>query len=488
MPSGPSKRRISRPLNSLNSWSVKKPPGHVADVQLEQRVVVRRRREREAAPPAVLQQEVDVLAGEELQPLVGGQLELDDRDVGGGASRSTRSRHGRRLIWMSPARRTSCTSMTRSVCGFAQQKSARPLRLFVVGERRRLVRAVVDLAGEDPALAGAAGAVAAAVRQHEVGAHRGRQHGVAVVAGERVVAGLYGNLARHGCRMSCGRRGERVAPRQAEWTDGVIRVLLIGCGDVALRTADLLRGRARLYGLTRRPDDVPRLRAHGIVPIVGDLDRLATLDRLRAAPFAVLHFAPPPSEGRDDPRTRKLIAALARARSIPQRFVYISTSGVYGDCAGARVDETRVRAARRRRARGVASRPRTGCATGRRATASRCRSCARPASTPRRGCRSTGSSTARRCSCPTTTCSPTTSTPTISRARRSPRCSAAQPNRAYNVTDDAEMKMGGWFDARRRRVPPAAPAARDVGGGRAADRADAAVVHERVAPPRPTRG
>jgi nucleoside-diphosphate-sugar epimerase len=125
----------------------------------------------------------------------------------------------------------------------------------------------------------------------------------------------------------------------------VIRVLLIGCGDVALRTARLLHPKVRLYGLTRRVEDVAKLRAHGVVPIVGDLDRLRSLDRLRAAPFAVLHFAPPPSDGRDDARTQRLIAILARARSIPQRFVYISTSGVYGDCAGARVDETRPRRA-----------------------------------------------------------------------------------------------------------------------------------------------
>src|SRR5205814_8851338 len=95
----------------------------------------------------------------------------------------------------------------------------------------------------------------------------------------------------------------------------------------------------------RRAEDIPRLRAHGIVPIVGDLDLFASLGRLRAAPFAVLHFAPPPSEGRDDPRTQKLIAALTRARSIPRRFVYVSTSGVYGDCAGGRVAETRPRRA-----------------------------------------------------------------------------------------------------------------------------------------------
>jgi len=131
----------------------------------------------------------------------------------------------------------------------------------------------------------------------------------------------------------------------------VIRVLLIGCGDVALRTARLLHPKVRLYGLTRRNEDVAKLRAHGIVPIIGDLDRLRSLERLRAAPFAVLHFAPPPSDGRDDTRTQKLIAALARARSIPQRFVYISTSGVYGDCAGAQVDEMRPRRAQTPRGR-----------------------------------------------------------------------------------------------------------------------------------------
>ena len=133
--------------------------------------------------------------------------------------------------------------------------------------------------------------------------------------------------------------------------DEVIRVLLIGCGDVALRTADLLRGRARLYGVVRRADEIAKLRAHGVVPIVADLDRLATLDRLRTAPFAVLHCAPPPSDGRDDPRTRRLLAALARARIIPQRFVYLSTSGVYGDCAGAHVSEAHARRAHTPRAR-----------------------------------------------------------------------------------------------------------------------------------------
>jgi len=113
-----------------------------------------------------------------------------------------------------------------------------------------------------------------------------------------------------------------------------------------MRAADLLAGRARLVGLTRRGDDIAKLRSHGVVPIVGDLDALRSLARLRFSPDAVMHFAPPPAEGRGDPRTGRLIAALSAARRIPRRFVYVSTSGVYGDCAGARIDESRPRARR----------------------------------------------------------------------------------------------------------------------------------------------
>ena len=106
-----------------------------------------------------------------------------------------------------------------------------------------------------------------------------------------------------------------------------------------------------MYGLIRRSDEIPKLRARGIVPIVGDLDQFDTLARLRIAPFAVVHCAPPPSDGRSDLRTQRLVAALASAQIITRRFVYLSTSGVYGDCAGARVTEARPRRAQTPRAR-----------------------------------------------------------------------------------------------------------------------------------------
>ncbi len=120
------------------------------------------------------------------------------------------------------------------------------------------------------------------------------------------------------------------------------RLLIIGCGDVALRVAPQLRDRYRLYALTHSLERVPLLRAHGVVPITGDLDDAASLDALAGIAHDVLHCAPPPHRGTRDTRTAHLIAALTKGKSLPQQLVYISTSGVYGDCEGAFVDETRV--------------------------------------------------------------------------------------------------------------------------------------------------
>ena len=94
----------------------------------------------------------------------------------------------------------------------------------------------------------------------------------------------------------------------------------------------------RVYALVRGRD--ADLAALGVTQIVGDLDRPASLHRLAGLADAVLHSAPPPDNGDEDPRTRRLIAALRR-RSLPRCLVYISTSGVYGDCQGAPVFETR---------------------------------------------------------------------------------------------------------------------------------------------------
>ncbi len=118
------------------------------------------------------------------------------------------------------------------------------------------------------------------------------------------------------------------------------RLLIIGCGDIARRVIPLLAGRYRICALIRTAARGKALSAQGIMPIHGDLDEFASLARLAGLADIVLHLAPPPNAGILDARTRHLLAALSRGR-LPERFVYISTSGVYGDCGGAVVGETR---------------------------------------------------------------------------------------------------------------------------------------------------
>lgn len=117
-------------------------------------------------------------------------------------------------------------------------------------------------------------------------------------------------------------------------------LLIVGCGDIGLRVLKLLQGRWRVLALSSSPGRLAELRAAGAEPLMGNLDEPATLGRLGALASHVLHLAPPPSQGAQDPRTRHLLAALARG-SVVSRLVYASTTGVYGDCQGQRFDETR---------------------------------------------------------------------------------------------------------------------------------------------------
>jgi nucleoside-diphosphate-sugar epimerase len=91
--------------------------------------------------------------------------------------------------------------------------------------------------------------------------------------------------------------------------------------------------------------DVARLRASGVTAAVADLDDPESLSAIDFDADCLLHSAPPPRAGTEDSRTAHLIEALERCRKsgaiVPRRVVYLSTSGVYGDCKGAWVDESR---------------------------------------------------------------------------------------------------------------------------------------------------
>ena len=223
------------------------------------------------------------------------------------------------------------------------------------------------------------------------------------------------------------------------------RLLIIGCGDVMRRALPQLVLRWQVLALVRSRD--PQLAALGITQIEGDLDRPDTLTRLGGISDAVIHSAPPAAQGTGDTRTRNLIAALQRGKSLPRQLVYISTSGVYGDCGGAWVGETRAASAKSARA-------------------------ARRVDAERR-LRRFGRQRGRHC------CVSILRAPGIYAADRLPlerlhkgqplmvhgedshtnhihaedlgrACSAAlkrgRANRVYNINDDSSLAMGEWFD------------------------------------------
>lgn len=115
--------------------------------------------------------------------------------------------------------------------------------------------------------------------------------------------------------------------------------LIVGYGDIGQRVAALWNEKGGLVAaLVRSARDMG-----GARPVLGDLDQPDSLAALPAEGAVLFHFAPPHPAGqtdtRTDTRTANLLAALEAQP--PRRIVYISTSGVYGDCGGAWVDETR---------------------------------------------------------------------------------------------------------------------------------------------------
>jgi nucleoside-diphosphate-sugar epimerase len=224
------------------------------------------------------------------------------------------------------------------------------------------------------------------------------------------------------------------------------RLLIIGCGDVMRRALPQLVQRWRVLALVRRRD--PQLEALGVTQIEGDLDQPGTLTRLAGIADAVIHSAPPPAQGSGDPRTRNLIAALQRGKSLPRQLVYISTSGVYGDCGGARVSETRSPSAQSARA-------------ARRVDAERrLRRFGRQRGRPCRVSilRAPGIYAEDRLPLerlhqrlPLMLHAEDSHTNHIHAADLGRACSAAlvrgRANRTYNINDDSSLAMGEWFDA-----------------------------------------
>lgn len=151
--------------------------------------------------------------------------------------------------------------------------------------------------------------------------------------------------------------------RKISGQQGKRKLLVIGAGDIGRRVIANLRGEMRVAAATSTPASRPALKHIGAVPVLADLDRPGTLKRLPRDWDALLHCAPPQAHGARDQRTRNLLRVLLQRGNLrhkrtsltrgpgPSRvLVYLSTSGVYGDCGGARITEARPVAPRNARA------------------------------------------------------------------------------------------------------------------------------------------
>lgn len=109
--------------------------------------------------------------------------------------------------------------------------------------------------------------------------------------------------------------------------------LIAGCGDIGRRVVHALhRAGGEVTAILRDPQKAAAAQALGAVVRIEDLDRPQS-----AGDWPWLFwFAPPPATGHGDTRLRNWLAVQCGRI---ERLVYVSTSGVYGDCEGRWIDE-----------------------------------------------------------------------------------------------------------------------------------------------------
>lgn len=118
------------------------------------------------------------------------------------------------------------------------------------------------------------------------------------------------------------------------------KVLIVGCGDIGRRIARFAKeeGITEICGLVRTDTAREELKGLGIAPFVANLDDPASVSELPTKEAVVFYLAPPPGGGFSEPRVRAFCAAIVPEKR-PVAIVYVSTSGVYGDCGDRAVTE-----------------------------------------------------------------------------------------------------------------------------------------------------
>ena len=122
-----------------------------------------------------------------------------------------------------------------------------------------------------------------------------------------------------------------------------MKVLFIGCGDIAQRTAKGLSKKYDCFGLRRNPEKLPT----EITPITADASNAQQLFSVASGGFDIWVATLTPAEfTRQAYQQSNLAVAQAMAQAVnalhqaPKLIIWVSSTSVYGDNKGDWVDET----------------------------------------------------------------------------------------------------------------------------------------------------
>lgn len=312
-------------------------PRNVPNVELNLVCKMGSPRHRVTASLAIFENQFNVLASQVLKPLGRGQLQERNHDVrrNGLNARDTARKFADRDV----TRTLDFARLDDEIIKRMRAAKERVSLQFLLGRQGRgLVHCMFDMSGHKTSLARAACAVPAAIWQANPRPKRRCKDGVFLHRAKLVPARLNRHRKCHVQKSEEKMRRPLGTRRNGEMSVRPFakpRILIVGCGDVGLRLASRLNRRFDVIGTARSANGLAAIRAAGARALKLDLDQ--PLPAALSAPAAwVVHLAPPDASGTIDRRTRRLIGAL---RGV-SRLIYVSTSGVYGDCRGELVDET----------------------------------------------------------------------------------------------------------------------------------------------------
>ncbi|MCD6186810.1 MAG: NAD-dependent epimerase/dehydratase family protein [Desulfuromusa sp.] len=114
---------------------------------------------------------------------------------------------------------------------------------------------------------------------------------------------------------------------------------VIGCGDIGFRVSrELIQQGHQVQATIHYEEGVDVLQSAGIKAIVANFDYQEDIPDLPVHGQNLFYFMPPQGGGSSDYRMVNFCRKLA-ADNCPCKIVYISTSGVYGDCGDELVTE-----------------------------------------------------------------------------------------------------------------------------------------------------